>query len=82
MTIIETLSEYIATNCLWDASDAGLNEDTPLLELNIIDSTSLLGLVHFLRAEFGVSISFDQVVPENFESIRAIARLVEQEAKT
>jgi acyl carrier protein len=77
VSVIDALKNHISQNYLHGES-AGLSEETPLLKLNIIDSLAILTLVHFAHDEFAVSIPFDQIVPENFESIGSIARLIER----
>ena len=77
MTIHDVLKDHIAKTYL-HGEHSGLTESTPLLGLNIIDSSRLFELVHFIGAEFAVKIPFDQIVPENFESITAIKTLIER----
>lgn len=75
--IADVLKDHIAKTYMQGEGD-GLTETTPLLGLNIIDSSRLFEVVHFIGAEFEVRIPFDQIVPENFESIGAIATLIER----
>ncbi len=75
--ITDTLKEHIAKTYM-HGEHSGLTETTPLLGLNIIDSSRLFELVHFIGAEFAVKIPFDQIVPENFESIGTITTLIER----
>jgi acyl carrier protein len=69
------LKTYVVDNCL-EGEGEGLADDTPLAELNILDSTAILELVHYLRRELGVKVSLDDINPENFHSIRTICELV------
>jgi len=57
-----------------DASTLGL--DDPLLENGIINSFGIVELVTFIEKEFGVTVPDRDVVPENFDSVRAISNLV------
>jgi acyl carrier protein len=75
--ITNVLKDHIATTYM-HGERTGLTETTPLLGLNIIDSSRLFELVHFIGSEFAVKIPFDQIVPENFESICAITTLIER----
>ncbi|ABC32680.1 Acyl carrier protein [Hahella chejuensis KCTC 2396] len=70
-----TLLTYISENYL-GSDDEGFNADTPILELNIIDSGSLFDLVDLLRRETGASIPLNQVTPGNFASVRKMVDLV------
>jgi acyl carrier protein len=49
-----------------------------LLESGIIDSLGVLELVTFLQQEFSLAVDDDELTPENFQSIQAIAHFVEQ----
>jgi acyl carrier protein len=53
-----------------------IDVDTPLLELNFIDSSSLFDLVHLLNREADVAIPFQEVTPTNFASVQAMLDLV------
>ena len=44
------------------------NED-PLLKNGLIDSLGILEVVTFLEKEFGIAISDEELLPENFESV-------------
>lgn len=63
-------SEYLEGEAL------ELTPDTPLLELNIIDSGALFDLVDLLREETGVVVPLQEVTPENFMTVRSMAELV------
>jgi acyl carrier protein len=47
-----------------------------LLEAGILDSLGVLALVSFIERRYGIGISEDELLPENFDSIEAIATFV------
>jgi len=47
-----------------------------LLETGILDSLGVLALVSFIENRYAVAISDDELLPENFDSIDAIASFV------
>lgn len=51
--------------------------ETPLFENEILDSLGMLELIRFIEERFPVTVEADDVVLENFVSIRAIKSLVE-----
>lgn len=55
-----------------------LNEDTPLIEEHIIDSTGMLEIIAFIERTYGVRIDDDEMIPENFNSIRSMAEYLER----
>jgi acyl carrier protein len=55
-----------------------ISETTPLIEEGIVDSMGLMQIVTFIEERTGLRISDDDVTPDNFETVAAIGRLVEQ----
>lgn len=53
-----------------------LGPETSLLDGNAIDSLGLLEIVMFVTERFGVEVSDDDFLPENFETPARIATLV------
>ena len=47
-----------------------------LLEGGILDSLGVLSLVGFIEKHYGIIVSEDEMMPENFDSIDAIAAFV------
>ncbi len=54
-----------------------LDHDDSLLELGIIDSVKMMDLIEFLEKTYGINVDDDDLYPENFDSINAIAEFVE-----
>ncbi|MFI6053200.1 acyl carrier protein [Streptomyces violascens] len=71
----QSLIRYIADNWL-DGDAEGLDENTPITELNVIDSAGIFDLVHHLQDEYRVAVPLPDIAPSNFRTIRAIADLV------
>jgi acyl carrier protein len=51
-------------------------DDDPLLETGVVDSLGIFEIVNFLIAEFGIAVEDTDLTPENFGTIRALARFV------
>ena len=60
------------------ARKKSITDDDALLDEGIIDSLGVLDLVNFIEEEFKISISDEDLVPENFQSIQSIAIFIEQ----
>lgn len=58
------------------ARKAGIKENTPLLESGILDSLGILDVVSFLESEFSITISDEELVPENFQSLDTLSSFV------
>ncbi|WP_181063083.1 acyl carrier protein [Nocardia nova] len=54
--------------------------DTPLLEIGLLDSISLVKLVHFLEERFKISIPDTEIRAELFESPAKLASYVSRRA--
>ena len=52
--------------------------ETGLVQKRILDSLTIIALVSDLEDEFDIAIPAVDIVPENFDSAAAIARLVER----
>jgi acyl carrier protein len=59
------------------AKSRKLEDSSRLLEEGVLDSLGVLELVNHLQDELGIPIEDEELVPENFASIDAIAAFVE-----
>nr|5JDX_A Chain A, Putative peptidyl carrier protein [Serratia sp. (in: enterobacteria)] len=71
------LINHIATQFL-DGEKDGLDSQTPLFELNIVDSAAIFDLVDFLRQESKVSIGMQEIHPANFATVQSMVALVQR----
>jgi acyl carrier protein len=58
-----------------------LRHDDPLLENGILDSLGVLELVTYLEEEFNISLSDEELVPENFQTIACLTAFVQKKGK-
>lgn len=49
-----------------------------LVDDGILDSISITTIIGELSVEYGITIPYDAIVPENFNSVQMMARMVEQ----
>ena len=73
----EVIRKFIVETYLFGQDD-GLGFDDPLLESRILDSTGILELATFVGGEWGITVDDEEMLIENFGSIRAVARFVER----
>ena len=69
---------FIGENFLFRDDGDAIAHDASLLDAGIIDSTGVLELVCFLETTFGIEVQDDEMLPENLDSIHAIANYVER----
>jgi len=67
----DRLANYIATDLL-NQRDLAINEDDDLLSSGLLDSLSVMSLVHFIEDETGITIPPEDVTIDNFVSLSAI----------
>ena len=75
-----TVREFIVNNFLFGQDGAELTDDASLLEQGIIDSTGVLELVSFLEGGYQLKIDDEELIPENLDSIRNLARFVRRKS--
>ena len=68
---------FIEQNFLIE-STTELGDADSLLELQIVDSTGFLELIHFIEDTYGVKVADEEMVPENLETIDNIAQFVQR----
>jgi acyl carrier protein len=53
-------------------------DEDQLLKTSLIDSLGILEVVTFLEKEFGIIVSDEELLPENFESVSRLSNFVRQ----
>lgn len=78
----DTVRGFITRDLGWTGSAGELTPDYDLIEHDVIDSLGIMKLVGLIEDHYGVEIPDEQLVPENFVSIRALSALIEPLAAT
>ena len=73
----QRIRQLMVENLTYSGSWSEVDEDYPLLAKHVIDSLGMLKLVSLIEEEFDVEIDDDDVVPDNWRTIRDVAALVE-----
>ncbi|MGH3024813.1 MAG: phosphopantetheine-binding protein [Gaiellaceae bacterium] len=73
----QRIRQLMTENLTYGGSWSEVDEDYPLLAKHVIDSLGMLKLVSLIEEEFDVEIDDDDVVPDNWKTIRHIAALVD-----
>ena len=55
----------------------GVGDGESLLEAGVIDSMAVLELVGHIEQRYGITVGDDDMMPENFDTIEAIAAFIE-----
>jgi acyl carrier protein len=64
------------------ARKKGIKPDDKWLETGLLDSLGILDLVHFLEEEFSIHVADEELLPENFQSLDAVAAFVEKRSES
>jgi acyl carrier protein len=70
--------QFLIEDVFYDKDLKNLGPDDSLLAKGLLDSMSILKTVTFCEEQFGIAIPDEEVLPDHFESVRAIAQLVER----
>lgn len=70
--------QFLIEDVFYDKDLKDLGPDDSLLTKGLLDSLSILKTVTFCEEQFGITIPDEDVLPDHFESVRSIAKLVER----
>lgn len=74
----EELRHLVIDKLLFGRESSEISDDDSFLDRGIIDSTSVLELVHLLEAKYLIEIRDEDLTPENLDSINSLARFIER----
>lgn len=69
-TILKLLTE--------EFPEIDFNASDTLVDDGILDSLTITGIIATLSMEFGITIPYEEIIEENFNSIEGLARMVER----
>ena len=76
-TTKESIRKFVVDNFLF-GQGADLKDDTSFLDGGIINSTGILELALYIENTFGIKVKDDQLLPENLDSINAVASFLQK----
>lgn len=79
---VDSLRNFIVRELHWDGTPEELTLDYPLIENHVVDSLGLFMLVSFVEEQFGVEVGDEELIPGNFGTLGAMARLIERKRAT
>ena len=66
------IRDYIAKNLLFSEIGFNYDDEASFLDEGIIDSLGVIELVTFVEKQFGVSVADQELIPDNFDSVRKL----------
>jgi len=76
-TIEESVRQLMIERAWLEQQDSVSDTDS-LLDHGVIDSLTMMELIGFLERTYGIQVTDDELIPENFETLSAIAGFVGQ----
>lgn len=76
--IPKQIRTFIQENLLLDESEKELGEGDSLLDMGLIDSQGFMELVSWLEYTYDITIDYDEMIPENLDSINHIVDFIKQ----
>ena len=70
--------DYLRSRRVSPATCGDLNGESRLIESGLLDSLELMSLLNHVEQTYGLTLPDDEFVPENFETPRTIARMIER----
>ncbi len=77
----KNLIDFLVNDLLYDKELANLTPSDSLIDGGLLDSLGIMRVVTFCEETFGIEFSDVEVVPENFETVAAIAKLIDIKKK-
>ena len=68
---IPEIRAFLKDNFMLDEG-ISIPEDASFMETHILDSTGFIELIGFIEEKYGVQVLDEEMVPENFDSLRNI----------
>ncbi len=71
----QKLTQFIETKLILDREPPALAPNESLLS-GVLDSVNVLRLVVFIEEQFGIQVQDEELLPENFQNVRALADFI------
>ncbi len=78
MEIERAVRNFVIDNFLFGQPDESFSDDDSFLEKGMIDSMGVLTLVDFVKDKYAIAIEDEELIPENWDSVRRITLFVEK----
>jgi len=71
------IRQYIARNLLFSDNGFKYGDDASFLEEGIVDSLGIMDLVCFIEETFGLTVTDEDLTPDNFDSVNKLANYIQ-----
>ena len=77
MNTLIQLRTFFQDEIIKNTALENFDDDFDLVESGVLDSLAIMALAGFIEQKFGVTVGSDDIVPENFRSIKSIVNYIE-----
>ena len=77
--IVDSIRDFITREIMHGSVQGDLDPELRLLEEGVLDSLGLQQLITFLEQKYSITVDDDDLLPENFETVNAIAALISKQ---
>ena len=82
MNSADTLRDFIGSTLVTGRQPVRLTDELSLIEAGILDSVGIVQLLTFIEEQLHVRVPEQDVLPEHFETIGGMARLIDRLPRT
>jgi acyl carrier protein len=75
--IEQELRQFVVDNFLFGEGEGQFSNEDSFLEKGLVDSMGILTLVNFVQEKYAIAIADEELVPDNWDSVRRIAAFVQ-----
>lgn len=76
MNVQSTIKQYIVTEIMHELDQNVLDNEATLIEGGIVDSMSLIELIHFIEKTFRIRITEEELDIDNFKTVNALTDFI------
>lgn len=80
MDIMNRVEKFLVAEVALDSEKKSIAPDEDLLGQGIIDSLGIMKLVAFIKETFGIDVTDEDLIPENFETLGRIREFIEKKS--
>lgn len=78
MNTLIKLRKFFEDEVIKNTMLENFDDDMDLIESGVLDSLAIMALSGFIEQEFSITVESDDIVPENFRSVKTIVRYIEK----
>lgn len=73
----QDIRNFVIDNFLFGEGESHFRNDDSFLDNGLIDSMGILTLVEFVKEKYAISVTDEELVPDNWDSVCRIASFVQ-----